>query len=504
MIVSDMIRPALFCISVLLTSWPLQKGQCATDEASRLFGLTNLWTVHLTLSRSDLARLEPADQGRPGAPRPPGGVPEARNEDSSTALARIGDRSGGRGPQGPGSVQREFPWAECTFECAGQTLSNVAIRFKGNSSFAMSRQSLKRPFKLDFNRGHKARQFLGVKGLALNNNFNDSTQLREALGYEVCRQAGLPTPRTAFARVYLTISGQRTNELLGLYTLAETVDNDFLKSRFGAKKGLLLKPERLPSLEYLGENWNSYTNRYDPKTEADPTDVQRFIALTRLIARGNDSTLEKDLPASIDLENFLRYVAVNALLANYDSLVGTGHNYYFFQPANGGKASFIPWDLNEAFGGHPPLGPRMRQAELTVLRPQAGQNRLIDRVLANPKWAQAYRRELTSLLANACEPKRLRGLAAAIATVTRETVLAESPLANAMFQRTALGLTNVAIPSGGFDRASGPPRVDRQEPPLADWITVRMQNAADELEGKRTGVRAQMRGFAGPLGFGPP
>lgn len=502
MILSKTVRAQWLLMATLAALFPLEEGQCGTNgDSPELFGPTNLWVVRLTMDEGAWARLEPVNDDRRGSPRPPGGP----REEGPGGPIRPGDDRGGRGfrgPGNPGGPPREFPWAECTFECGGQRLTNVAIRFKGNSSFAMSRQSLKRPFRLDFNRGHKGRQFLGLKALSLNNNFNDSTQLREALGYEVCRQAGVPAPRTAFARVYLTVPGQRTNDLLGLYTLAEPVDNQFLQSRFGTKKGLLLKPERLPSLEYLGENWSAYTNRYGPKTEAKPADEQRFIDLTRFIARAEDRALETDLPAKLDLDNFLRYVAVNALLANYDSFVGNGHNYYFFQPADGGKASFIPWDLNEAFGGHPPLGPRMRQAEFSVLRPQAGQNRLIDRVLANPKWNEAYRRELTNLLANACEPNRLKALAARMAAVTGETVLTESPLANAMFQRVALGRMNVPIPTGGNDRLAGPPRVDRQEPSLAEWITVRMQNAADELQGKRTGVRPQVRG--GPPGFGPP
>lgn len=454
---------------VLLASWLDSAGASAGAETDRLFGLTNLWTIHLTFTRSSWDTLESGDPGDPGPRRP-----------------------------GPESLPRAFAWSQCVFECAGQTLTNVAIRYKGNSSFSMSRDSLKRPFKVDFNRGFKGRRFLGVEELSFNNNFNDSTQLKEALAYEVCRQAGLPAPRTAFARVHLTISGQRTNELLGLYTLAETVEADFLKARLGTKKGLLLKPERLPTLEYLGENWNAYTNRYDPKADAEPAAIERFIALTRLIASADDATLRRELPAQVDMDNLLRYVAVNALLANYDSFVGNGHNYYFFQPADEGKAVFIPWDLNEAFGGHPPLGPRLRQAEFSVLHPLAQKNRLIERVLANPAWEAEYRRILATLLTNACSPSRLQAAAARITIVTRPTVFAESPLAKAMFQRTALGATDIVVPAQTPAGRYRPMRVDLDEPPLADWITVRMRNAADELAGRRQGVTPRLRRFGGP------
>jgi hypothetical protein len=124
---------------------------------------------------------------------------------------------------------------------------------------------------------------------------------------------------------------------------------------------------------------------------------------------------------------------------------------------------------------------------LAVLRPQAGANRLIERVLANPAWAAEYRKELNSLLTNSCAPARLQATAAQLANVTRETVLMESPLAWALFQRVSLGKSEVPIPAETSARGGRFPRFDRQEPSLSDWITTRMHNATDELAGKRQG-----------------
>lgn len=487
-----MSRSTFLLVVVLLVGRSSQAAESRRDETDRFFGFTNLWTIRLTLSATDWSAMQPAGFGGPGRPA------------------------------------RDYPWRICTFECAGQTLTNVAIRFKGNSSFSATRGELKRPFKLDFNRGQKGRAFLGLEKLSLNNNFNDATQFREALAYEAYRRAGLPAPRTAFARVYLTITGSRSNELLGLYTLVEPVEDEFLKRQFGSKKGLLLKPEGPRSLDYLGEDWSAYQSRYAPKTEAPTAEARRFIELTKLIAAADDATFERELPARLDLANFLRYIAITALLANYDSFVGNGHNYYLFQPASGGKVAFIPWDLNEAFGGHPKAGPRQAQAELSVLHPQAGRNRLIERVLANPRWAAAYRHELDAALTNACEPSRLKADAERLARATQETVFAESARAKAWFQRIALGQTNAALPEPGpnavrpgrgdpFPGEPGPgsgrgrgfppgrgfefvPGGRREEMPIADWITVRTQNVADELAGKRTGTTPRPQGPLGPGG----
>jgi hypothetical protein len=466
----------------------LPAAEVTKGPAERFFGLTNLWEIRLRLPAENWAALAPRERenGRfaPGEPRPPG----------------------------PGAVAREYPWSTATFECAGQVLTNVAVRFKGNSSFNMSRNGLKQPFKLDFDRGAKGRTFLGHEELLLNNNLNDGAQFREALAYDVFRRAGLPAPRTAFARVFLTIPGERTNTFLGLYTLAEAVEGDFLKAHFGTKKGLLAKPERVPGLQYLGPDWSAYTNRYEPKTDVTPADAGRFIALTRLVDQADDATFARELPQRLNLTNLLRFVAVNAVLANYDSFIGTGHNFYLFQPREAGKTSFIPWDLNESFGGHPGAGSRRAQAELSVLKPQTENLRVIGRVLANQEFAAAYRREVAALLTNAFNPARLRADAARIAQVTQESVFAESPRARAAFERSALGLTNRLAAAEPRPDREGEPRgggpgfgMLRDDITFAEWVQLRADNLAAELAGQRTGTTPQMmRGPGGPRPPGRP
>ena len=462
------------------------------SRSSPLLATTNLWTIRLSFSTGSWAALAPDEKARRGPPpRRPGWGPP---------------------PGGPGRLGVEFPWTHCRVEWDGEALETVAVRYKGNSSFGMSGDGLKKPFKLDFNRGAPGRSFRGIDKLSLNNNFNDATQLREAVAFEACRAAGLPAPRTAFARLYLSVQGERTNEYLGLYTLVEGVEGRFLKEHFKTKKGLLLKPDRLRTLEYLGEGWESYTNRYQPKEAVPAGEERRFIALTRLIAQADDATLASELPARLDLENFFRYVAVTALLANYDSFIGNGHNYYFFQPAGGGKGAFIPWDFNEAFGGHPMAGTRRDQAGWSILHPSAGENRLVDRVLANPEWAARYRRLVESLLVGACRPDRLQASAARLAAIVQEAAFDESAVAKAQFQRIALGQLSIPAPRrsrGDFppgpppDRPPGPPPPPggpppfgpgaREDLPLADWITLRSRNLTEELAGNRDAPSPRMR-----------
>jgi hypothetical protein len=44
------------------------------------------------------------------------------------------------------------------------------------------------------------------------------------------------------------------------------------------------------------------------------------------------------------VDQFLRFVAVNAIIANNDSYLRGGHNFYIYLDPKDGKVRFIPWD----------------------------------------------------------------------------------------------------------------------------------------------------------------
>lgn len=61
----------------------------------------------------------------------------------------------------------------------------------------------------------------------------------------------------------------------------------------------------------------------------------------------NDGT---DLEKYIDVDEVLRYFAVNTVLVNLDSYVSNmKHNYYLYE--KDGQLSILPWDYNLSFAG---------------------------------------------------------------------------------------------------------------------------------------------------------
>ncbi|MFM8421082.1 MAG: CotH kinase family protein, partial [Verrucomicrobiota bacterium] len=231
---------ACVCLSLAAAPVAAESAPKATaDDGSRFFGLTNLWEIHLTFDAKAWGQMQSGGGPRRGMG---GGRPGLVEGVLRGFLGGGGRRrEAGAGEAGGAAVDDSgYPWGVGKVEIQGTAFTNVSVRFKGVSSMVRAPNAFKRPFRVDLERGATNRRFMGVPEFVLNNNVNDATQMREVLAYDAFRRAGLPAPRTAFARVSLTIPGRLTRQHLGLYTVVEPVDRAFLRSRFQTDRGLLM------------------------------------------------------------------------------------------------------------------------------------------------------------------------------------------------------------------------------------------------------------------------
>jgi spore coat protein CotH len=343
-------------------------GACVA-RAEELFSPTALHTIHLRVSKADWKRMEP-----------PSGLlgrmwgPQVKEEDLRHSQFGF-----------------EFAWVTGSFECGGTALPEIGMRFKGNSSYAMAQETLKRPIKVDFDRVVKDQSFAGLTELNLHNNAFDPSHMREALSYWVFRDAGAQASRTAYALVYLTVEGLHDRKLAGMYTVVEEVDKRFLESRFGTAKGLLLKPEAGFDLPHLGEEFSKYEKVYRPKTTQTPETSKAIIEFTKVIHKADDQTFEREIDSRLDVDAFLRFVACNTVLSNMDSFLSTGHNFYMYVHPQTLKVYFMPWDMNLSLGGFDWVGNAEEQIRLSLRKSYVGRNRLIERVLKIPRYEARYR-----------------------------------------------------------------------------------------------------------------
>ena len=60
------------------------------------------------------------------------------------------------------------------------------------------------------------------------------------------------------------------------------------------------------------------------------------------------ATWRENLEAVFDVDGFLKYLAVNGIIQNWDTYGRMPHNYYLYNDPDTGKLTWIPWDNNEA------------------------------------------------------------------------------------------------------------------------------------------------------------
>jgi hypothetical protein len=147
---------------------------------------------------------------------------------------------------------------------------------------------------------------------------------------------------------------------------------------------------------------------YRPRSATTPQTTRRLIDFIKLIHKADDATFARDVEKYLDVETFLRFVAANALLANMDSFLSTGHNFYLYVHPDTLKIHFIPWDLNLSFGTFDWVGTLREQAELSLRQPYVKPNRLTERLLSIDKYATAYRAEAARITDECLAPARVK------------------------------------------------------------------------------------------------
>jgi len=231
----------------------------------------------------------------------------------------------------------------------------VGVRFKGNSSLQTSWQNgiLKLSFKLDFDEFEDDypqidnQRFYGFKKLSLKNNFDDKSMLREKVATDVFRNAGLVASHTAFYTLY--VDHGDGPQYFGLYTLVEEVDDTVIDTQFSDDDGNLYKPDgdaaSFAAGTYDEEEYVKKTN----EDEADFSDVASLLDVLNDASRTTDaSSWRTNLDAVLDTDVFLKYLAVNTVIQNWDTYGRMTHNYFLYNNPDTSKLTWIPWDNNEA------------------------------------------------------------------------------------------------------------------------------------------------------------
>ncbi len=429
-------------------------------------------------------------QGGPGGPPGPG----------RPGGAGPGGPGGGLGLQGPEGKRNglasamgiEYVYVHADLDLEGQLLPNVAVRYKGNGTFLESRGSLKRSLKIDLGKYSQGNKLNGVSKINLQNNVTDASWMNEALSYRLYQDAGVPTPRTAFARVYVTVPGKFDKKFLGLYSLSETIDKHFAEQRFGTKRGAIFKPVTPALFTDLGSDWSKYKQAYDPKQSIHSEETERVMEFAKFCSHASEAEFATRLGEYIDLDEFARYMAVTVWLSDMDGILGPGQNFYLHLHPRTQLFDFIPWDQDHSFGQM--RGTQEEREKLSIDHPWQGENRFLERVYKVAAFQKLYRKHMTNFIQTIFRPERLANQVNELAAVIRPAVAEES---NDKLERFDKVVAGESVSGGGFGMFGG----DGPKP-IKPFSQKRTRSVVNQLAGRTAGMTLGGSGFPGPGGGG--
>ena len=299
-----MFRPRLTLSALAVSIWAVAPASLAAQTAAELFDPQAVHEIRITINSRDYRRLR---------------------EDIHSNTYYTAD----------------FQWH-------GAKVRNVGVRNRGVGS----RNPQKLGLRVDFNRYTKGQRFLGLRALILDNVWQDGSFIAERTAMAFFERMGQPTPRESFARVYIN------NVFQGLYAVVESVDEPFLSRTFGDDDGYLFsfqhqghdEPWRA---EYLGEEYGPYKRFFEPEThqmEADRIVFGPIRDFFREVNGPEDAVWRERVEQYVDLQQFLRHVAIEVFLAEGDGFLGSAgmNNYFMYRPAGTNAHRWIPWDKDSA------------------------------------------------------------------------------------------------------------------------------------------------------------
>ncbi|MEO8482289.1 MAG: CotH kinase family protein [Acidobacteriota bacterium] len=391
-------------------------------KAADFLSATRLWTAQFTFTPEQWAAMQPRYGAGGGGGFGVGGL-----------VGPEGGRNGVAARQGI-----EFTYVHGDLDIEGHRFSDVAVRYKGNGSYLRARGSDKISLKADLNKHVKGQSLAGLTTLNFQNNITDIGWMNEVLAYRLYGDARAYAPRSSYAKVYVTVSGQFTQRYLGLYSIAENVDEVFTRDRFGVRGGAILKPSTQRPFTDLGTEWSAYRQIYDAKTDLTNAEQARVIEFSNFVSTSSDAEFAARIGDYLDLEAFARYFAVLAWLANADSLLQLGQNYYVYLHPTTHKFTFIAWDQDGSFGNF-----RGNATSWPIESPWANTNLFLSRVYNVEAFRTQYLDRMREFSRTLFLPARFAAQVADIVPVIRPAVVEEGTQWVPSFDQMANGSSGI-------------------------------------------------------------
>ncbi len=221
----------------------------------------------------------------------------------------------------------------CTIVYDGEEVVEAGIRQKGNTAVALDQ---KPGFSVRFDEFRGKADLHGLNKLLLNNSAQDPTFLREKLAAEIHAGAGLAAARVVHAQMIFNGADN------GIYVVVEAIDKDFLQDHFGEGNddGNLYEGPCCGDFVDDIAHMNLEDENKDGRTRDDLT------ALAQIIRDAPDATFISDVAKNLDLDEFVKIYAIEALLGHWDGFAFRGNNHYIYDNPADSRFVFLPHGMD--------------------------------------------------------------------------------------------------------------------------------------------------------------
>ncbi|HPO99001.1 MAG TPA: CotH kinase family protein [bacterium] len=272
---------------------------------------------------------------------------------------------------------------------------SIQIRHRGRSRSANGRFKIRFPFNQLY-RG-------GIRRLNLNGDDTNSL-IKEQLSYPLYQDAGLPNLESEIVRVSINGSQARGTPYR---SAVENPDGQFLRRKkyFTRDDGNLYKttldgtPQNKAVWHYAGDDPALYQDCYLKQTNEEEADYRDIIAFCKTLSEAEpwEPDYVDQVHSVLNVDDFLRWMAVSALCAHWDSpYTDHGHNYILYNNPATRQFHILAWDLNGTFNyssNHDDLNYRKHYTHIRSTKFPA-----INKILNHPLFGAQYYREIDTLL----------------------------------------------------------------------------------------------------------
>ncbi|KAF9999200.1 hypothetical protein BGZ65_005407, partial [Modicella reniformis] len=282
------------------------------------------------------------------------------------------------------NVMNQSPTIETTVRVAFRYINagmiysqnNITLKTAGKSSKEFAKQSFKISFDTDYNQ-----TFFSRPNIKLRAHPTEPTMMRERLYIDMLNSVGVPTQQGSYVRLFIN------NEPYGLFLMVDDIKRSFLKQTvYGGDNavipGSLIQgnaPTRTEQADLvykgpLGASYNAdcYISQNlgnNPLTEPLTQLIAFMLDLQNFTPGSNNVEF---WTARLDLDGFLRNMALEYLMGGFDNYWIGGSNYFiYFNPKLGtpGKWQWIPTDFDGTFGNGMDIDPRGSYKNISAFNP---------------------------------------------------------------------------------------------------------------------------------------